>query len=191
MRCPNCSFEIQGTPRLCPQCSDTLPAPEAWETEMDARPWVRLGAVGGLSAGVILVASQWQGALGVGVGGLLFALALVSLIVSRGGTRWDNLPTMQKIIVGMGAGAVVGFALLSLIWALIPSLLPLLARIPGGPSGSYSSRGSRGRNRESGSRDAHQEKLCPVCGMSLLPRESVCSFCTAAALTRRQADGSR
>ena len=84
MRCPNCSFEIQGNPRLCPKCNDTLPAPEAWEAKTDARPWVNIGSVCVILVLLLAVLSRWPGTVGVGACVLLIALALFSRFISRG-----------------------------------------------------------------------------------------------------------
>lgn len=93
MQCPNCSFEIQGNPRLCPNCSDTLPQPTEWGgVDFSIHYWIIFGNMGTIILGVFLLVSHFFGSLGIPLGIALLLLVALSLIVSRGGRAWDDEP---------------------------------------------------------------------------------------------------
>ena len=121
MQCPNCSFEIRGNPRLCPNCSDTLPQPEPWEgkggrlVDYSTHYWILLGNLGTIVLGGVVFARQMFGVFALPLAIALLFFATLSLILSRAGKAWDDEPLWKRALIWIGP------------WISIGSLLTLIA----------------------------------------------------------------
>jgi hypothetical protein len=95
------------------------PAGRAKPTYRERRhTWIWLGNFATILVGVIISALKLGGKGGL-VGGIaMIALALLSLAVSRFGTRWDDTTFWTKAMIVPGAIACIAVILLALAWLI-------------------------------------------------------------------------
>jgi hypothetical protein len=75
--------------------------------------------VGGL---LFYLVTQGLGVLSVGSGLVLIGLAALSLLVSRGGSRWDDLSRGQRTMVWAGVTGVIGLLAVMYAWSSLEEI---------------------------------------------------------------------
>src|SRR5437660_7788962 len=128
MICPHCSFNVQGNQQVCPQCFIPLPttasttvsgvvAARSIQSNIQEKrhKLIVLGGIGAVITGMALLG----GAALLGL--LVMACGISTLVVSKFGKEWDNLPGNKKALIVPGvvagaAGIAVGWVFLYAMW---------------------------------------------------------------------------
>jgi len=132
MRCPFCFAEIGEKPEVCPRCHKTLAKPdgtlrtieEVWGSKERYHIWIPLGNLVSLLVGSLLLylGTRGLGALGIGSGLVLLALAALSLLISRGGSRWNDLSRGQRTMGWAGVTGVIGLLAVMYAWSSLEEI---------------------------------------------------------------------
>lgn len=145
VRCPYCSAGILAAQAFCSSCGRPLPgaasgltnqaemyapvqaspagpaaarAPHAAQEGLEKRHhWIWLGSLITIGSGGWVIYSHWQGKTGLGVALALFALAALSLGLSRFGARWNHASCLEKLLILPGVLAGILMAVIGLLIA--------------------------------------------------------------------------
>jgi len=208
--CPSCGLPLPGAaPGFAPPPAVSASAPAAPAPLMPAsaalpagawapqpagveKPhfWIWLGNLVSIGAGVAVIVIKWQGSVGIGVAIGLFALAALSLGVSRFGTRWKRASCLEKLFIL--PGTLAGLAVLA---AIALSGLDSDSGHSSGSSGSSHSGSGSAKGGDGGDLDLDFEGddasrarrgrranplltlTCPHCGQMSPPGTRFCLRC--------------
>ncbi len=204
-RCPYCSAGVLASQAFCSSCGRPLtgaapgssnqagmyappqasPAPLASAAQVGKEKrhhWIWLGNLFTIGIGGYIIYAHWQGTVGLEVAIALFALAALSLGLSRFGARWKRASWPEKLLIlpGVLAGLV--------------ALVVIMLSGDSDSNQSHSSSHSSSSHSASGGGDGgdpfndngpstsrprarHAFQACPRCGQPVLSVMRVCPRC--------------
>jgi hypothetical protein len=130
--CPHCSFSIAGTPGTCPQCHLPIEVRGASQISAAVAPpptvhfieqrhmWLLVAGWSGVVTGVVLLGIR--GAVLLGILGI--AAAVVTIWVTKSGSRWTNLTPGERVAVM--PGIVTGILLFVVLYVVVVVVIAAL-----------------------------------------------------------------
>jgi hypothetical protein len=162
------------------------PSPAAQTATEKRHHWIWLGNLITIGIGGYIIYAHWQGAVGLGIAIALFALAALSLGLSRFGARWQRASCLEKLLIlpGVLAG-LVAFVFI----ALSGSDSDSKSQSDKGSSHSSTNHPSSGDSDRNDFLDFNSEdssshnsprrgmQICPRCGQIVPGGTRVCPRC--------------